>query len=76
MTKDLREYTQNTQNRLIGGFLILVFLVGDGLIYLFYGQGAALVGLGCLVGALLPVGIVVLFLWLIDKSVKNRNDHS
>ena len=72
MAKDLREYTQNTQNRLIFGFLILVFLVGDGLIYLFYGKGAALVGLGCLAGALLPVGLVVIFLWLTDKLVKNR----
>ena len=72
MTKDLREYTRNTQNRLIFGFLVLVFLVGDGLIYIFYGTGAALVGLGCLLGALLPVGIVVLFLWFTDWLVKKR----
>jgi hypothetical protein len=72
VTKDLREYTRNTQNRLIFGFLVLVFLVGDGLIYIFYGKGAALVGLGCLVGALLPVGIVVLFLWFTDWLVKKR----
>ncbi len=72
MTKDLREYTRNTQNRLIFGFLVLVFLVGNGLIYIFYGKGAALVGLGCLVGALLPVGIVVLFLWFTDWLVKKR----
>jgi hypothetical protein len=72
VTKDLREYTRNTQNRLIFGFLVLVFLVGNGLIYIFYGKGAALVGLGCLVGALLPVGIVVLFLWFTDWLVKKR----
>ncbi|MFV1949489.1 MAG: hypothetical protein ACC633_06095 [Anaerolineales bacterium] len=72
MTKDLREYTRNTQNRLIFGFLVLVFLVGDGLIYIFYGKGAALVGLGCLVGALLPISLVVFFLWFTDWLVKNR----
>ena len=74
MTKDLREYTRNTQNRLIFGFLVLVFLVGDGLIYIFYGKGAAIVGLGCLVSALLPVGIVVLFLWFTDRLVKKRKE--
>ncbi len=72
MSKDLREYTRNTQNRMVFGFLVLVFLVGDGLIYVFYGMGAALVGLGCLVGAMLPVGIVVFFLWFTDWLLKNR----
>jgi hypothetical protein len=57
---------------MIFGFLVLVFLVGDGLIYVFYGKGAALVGLGCLVAALLPVGTVVLFLWFTDRLIKNR----
>ena len=72
MTKDLREYARNTQTRLIIGFLVLVFLVGDGLIYLFYGKGAALVGFGCILAALLPVGIIVLFLWIAERMVKNR----
>ena len=73
MARDLREYTKNTQNRLIFGFLLLVFLIGDGLIYLFYGKGAALVGLGCILGALLPVGIIVLILWLAERYVKDRS---
>jgi hypothetical protein len=72
VTRDLREYTKNTQNRLIFGFLILVFLVGNGLIYVFYGTGAALVGLGCIIAALLPVGIIFLFLWIAERVVKNR----
>ena len=59
-------------SRLVFGFLVLVFLVGDGLIYIFYGKGAALVGLVCLLGALIPVGLVVLFLWITDRLVKNR----
>ena len=72
MTRDLREYTRNTQTRIIFGFLVLVFLVGDGLIYIFYGKGAALVGLGCILGALLPVGIITLFLWVTERMLKNR----
>ncbi len=46
MIRDLREYTRNTQTRLIIGFLALAFLVGVGLIYLFYGKEAALLGSG------------------------------
>ena len=72
MSRDLREYTRNTQTRLIFGFLVLVFLVGDGLIYVFYGQGAALVGLGCILGALLPLGIITLFLGISERLLKNR----
>ena len=38
---------------LVGGVLIL-FVVGDGLIYLFYGRQAALMGLLCLAAGLAP----------------------
>jgi hypothetical protein len=73
VVKDLRKYTKDTQNRLVIGFLSLVFLVGIGLIYLFYGKGAAFAGFVCLLAVLIPVGLVVLFLWLMDRIVK-RND--
>ena len=74
MPRDLREYTRNTQNRLVFGLVILVFVVGVGLIYVFYGKGAALVGIGCLLAALLPVGIVMLFLWVTERLVKKHVD--
>jgi len=67
MGDNLRTYARNTQIQLIAGFFGLVFLVGEGLIYLLYGQGAALLGLLCLLGALVPVGIVALILWLADR---------
>jgi membrane protein implicated in regulation of membrane protease activity len=73
VVKDLRKYTKVTQNQSVIGFLILVFLVGIGLIYLFYGQGAALAGFGCLLAALIPAGLVVLFLWLMDRFVKRKD---
>jgi len=72
VSRNLREYTRNTQIRLIFGFLLLVFLVGDGLIYVFYGKGAALVGLGCILGALLPVGIITLFFWITERILEKR----
>lgn len=72
MSRDLRKYTSSTQARLILGFLLLVFLVGDGLIFLFYGKGAGLAGLICLLGVLLPVLLVLLFLRIADQLVKKE----
>lgn len=72
MSKDLREYTRSTQTRLIAGFLLLVFIVGDGLIFILYGKGAGLAGLICLMGALLPIGLIVFFLWLADRIVEKQ----
>ena len=70
MTKDLRLYAKQTQTRLIFGFLFLVFVVGDGLIFLFYGREAGLLGLICIAGALLPVILIAVFLWIAEKAVK------
>ena len=73
MARDLRAYMRKTETRLIAGFVVLVFLVGDGLIFLFYGREAGILGLVCILAALLPVMIVVLFLWLADRIVtRNR----
>ena len=72
VSRDLKEYTKSTQLRLILGFLLVVFLVGDGLIYYFYGWQAGLAGLICLLGTLLPVILVVLFLWLAELVVKKQ----
>ena len=73
MSKDLREYARSTQVRLIAGFLLLVFIVGDGLIFIFYGTGAGLSGLICLLGALLPILLIVFFLWVADRVVKKQS---
>lgn len=66
MTRDLRKYARQTTTRLIVGALLILFLIGDGLIYLIYGPGAAVTGVICLLGGLLPVVVIILFLWLID----------
>ena len=72
VSRDLREYSKNTRVRLVVGFLALVFLVGDGLIFLFYGKEAGVFGLVCLIGALIPVLLVILFLFLADRVVKRN----
>lgn len=71
--KDMREYSRQTQFRLIIGALIILFVVGDGLIYIIYGSGAALMGILCLGAGLLPVMLTVLILWFLDWVVKRAN---
>jgi hypothetical protein len=73
VSKDLRHYTKQTQTHLIIGFLLLVFLVGDGLIFYFYGREAGLLGLICITAALIPVFLIVIFLWIADQVVKSRD---
>jgi len=72
VTRDLREYTKNTRTRLVVGFIALVFLIGDGLIFLFYGKEAGIFGLVCMLGALIPVLLVVIFLLIADRIVKKN----
>lgn len=74
MKRDLRKFAKSTNIRLVLGFFILLLLVGDGLIYLLYGQGAALTGLLCILGALSPVVLIAGILFLLDVVVKKAND--
>jgi F0F1-type ATP synthase assembly protein I len=71
--RDLRSYQKSTVFRLIIGGLLIVFIVGDGLIFLIYGPQAALSGLLCIGGGMLPIVLIVVFLWVIDRVVKNAN---
>lgn len=70
MKRDLREYSKQTTFRLIAGALLLLFIVGDGLIGLIYGPAAAVTGLLCMVGALVPIGLVLLAMGGLDWIVK------
>jgi len=73
MTRDLRKYVRQTNFRLIAGALVLLFIVGDGLIYLFYGSSAAVMGLLCLLTGMTPVVLVVLSILLLDWITKRAN---
>jgi hypothetical protein len=73
MTRDLRKYARQTNLRLIAGALVLLFIVGDGLIYFFYGSTAAVMGLLCLLFGMAPVVLVTLIILLLDWITKRAN---
>jgi len=73
MSRDLRKYARQTNVRLLIGFLILLFLIGDGLIYLLYGRGAALMGLLCLGAGLVPLVLIAAILWGMEWFLKRAN---
>ncbi len=74
MTRDLRKYSSQTNIRLLIGFFALLLIIGIGLIYLFYGQSAALMGLLCIGGALVPAFLIWLVLWVMGYIVKKANE--
>lgn len=74
MGRDLRQYARQTNLRLLIGFILVLFIIGDGLIWLFYGRSAAVMGILCFVAALAPVVLILIALWVIDRIVQhNRN---
>lgn len=73
MTRDLRKYVRQTNFRLVAGALVLLFVVGDGLIFLIYGTSAAVMGLLCLLAGMTPVVLVLLSLLLLEWITKRAN---
>jgi hypothetical protein len=71
--RDLRAYARQTNVRIAIGALLLLFVVGDGLIYIIFGPAAAVTGLLCLGAAMLPVALILLVLWGIDWMVRRAN---
>jgi len=65
-------YSQQTKLRLVIWFLVILFIVGLGLIWLIYGFQSALLGLFCLLGISIPIGLIALFLFGLDKLVKPK----
>jgi len=72
MSRDLRQYSKQTNIRLIIGFLLILFIIGDGMIYLFFGQGAAIMGFICLLAGLIPIILIIFALWIIEW-IAHRN---
>jgi hypothetical protein len=70
MKRDLRSYASQTTFRLVVGAVLLIFLVGLGLIAWIYGPGAALMGFLCLLGAFVPISLIWLSLFGLDRVVK------
>lgn len=70
---DLGKYKEETNIRLVIGAVILLFVVGDGLIFVIYGARSALMGLICLTIGFVPILLVVFVLKIMDWSVKRAN---
>lgn len=71
--RDLRRYSHQTQWRLLVGFILLLFIIGIGLVYVFYGPRAAVLGMICLILGLAPMLLIYLALWGIEWIVKRNN---
>lgn len=70
--RNLKNYARQTNIRLIIGGLLIVFLLGDGLIYLIYGPGAAISGLLCFGIGLIPVMVIMATLWIMELIVRKE----
>jgi hypothetical protein len=73
MSRDLRKYMRDTNVRLVVGAILLLLIVGDGLIWLIYGFGGAMMGLLCILAAFVPIGLILLLLAISDWIVKRAN---
>ncbi len=75
MPDNLRKYTSQTKYRLVLWFIVLLFTLGLGLIWIFYGRNSALLGFFCLLAMAVPIGLVALFLLLLDRIAKKNNNN-
>lgn len=73
MSRDLRKYMKETNVRILIGALLLLFVIGIGLIWLIYGFGAAVSGFLCLLGAFVPIALILFALFGLDWIVKRAN---
>jgi hypothetical protein len=73
MARDLRKYARQTGVRLTAGALLLLFIVGDGLIYFIYGKSAAIFGLLCILAGMVPIILTIGVLLLVDWARKRLN---
>lgn len=71
--RDLRRYARQTNTRLIVGGVLILFIVGDGLIFLIFGKNAAILGLACLLAGLSPLLLIWISLGLMDWLVKRQD---
>ena len=67
---DPRRHMQQTQARLIVAGLALLIIVGGGLVWLLYGDVAAVSAVSCLLVAVGLVGLLWLILTVLEKWAK------
>lgn len=68
----MRKYSRDTNLRLLWGAFVLLLVVGVGLIWFIYGQGAGGMALVCLLAALVPIvlilGIFLAIDWILGRA--------
>lgn len=60
-----RRFARRGDVQMVTGFFVLLFVVGGGLIWLFYGLGPALMGIACMVGGMLSFLLLYGLVWLL-----------
>jgi hypothetical protein len=68
LIRDLRKYARQTTTRLIVLGILALFIIGDGLIYLIYGPGAAIGGLLCIGAGLIPMIFFAIADWIVKRA--------
>ncbi len=58
-------FARSLEGQLVIGFFLVLYLVGGGLIWLFYGKTAALLGIICMTGGLFFFLLLYAIVWLI-----------
>ena len=56
------------------GFMLLLVIVGDGIIYLIFGPGAALFGLACIAAGAAPLILIWAALYLIEWIARRADE--
>lgn len=70
MKRDLREYSKQTNRRLVIGVLLILFIVGGGLIWWFYGSEAAGLGYTCMLAGIFPILLIILVFYTAEWIIK------
>lgn len=70
--RDLREYSKQTLVQLVIGGLVLIVIIAEILIYLFYGKSAAISGFICIMVGFVPLGLIWLFFIGLEWLVKRK----
>jgi hypothetical protein len=72
--RDLRAYASGTTFRLVLGGLALVLIIGNVLIWAFYGRGAAQLSLLCMGVTLIPALLIAVVLWVMGWIVRKDRE--
>ncbi len=73
MKQDLRKYSQQTIKRTVIWGILLIFIVGNLMIYIFFGQQALVTGITCMLSGMLPLVAIYLVFLALDFFLKKYN---